>query len=325
MNRTAYVLAGVSALTWSTLAAPAFAQGNYPTRPIRILVGFPAGGGQDVVARIVARKLTESLGQQVVVDNRAGASGMIATEMAAKSAPDGYVLLHFATNDTSNAAIYPRIPYDVIRDFAPVAMISNVPYLVVVHPSLPVKTIKELVALARARPGQINYGSTGTGGGSHLATELFKNMTGVDMTHIPYKGGASMQSELFGGQLQVVINSMISLMPPAKAGRVRAVAVTSATRSNLMPDLPTVAESVPGYEAGSWNGSVVPANTPKPIVDLLNREINKLLKAPDTLELFAAQGSEARGGTSEEFSRFIKAEVSKWARVVKLVGIRPEQ
>lgn len=324
LKQTVRMLTGALVLIPFAITAPVFAQGNYPVKPIRILVGLQPGTGQDAIARFVAKELTESLGQPVVVENRVGASSTIAAAAAAKSTADGYTLLYFTITDTTAVSIFPKLPYDLSRDFAPIIMLSNLPYMIFVHPSLPVKTVKELIALAKAKPGQLSYGSTSTGGGSHLATELFAHMTGIQMLHVPYKGSTSLIGELFAGQLQVVFSTIITMLPHAKAGRVRPIAVTSTTRSGLAPELPTVAESgVPGYAASSWNGLVVQAGTPPPIVTLLNSEVNKVLKSPDTLKLFISQGAEVRGGTPEEFGHFIEAERSKWAKIIKVIGIRP--
>ncbi len=308
----------------SVAAAPAATQGSYPAKPIRLLVGFATGGGQDIVARIVAKKLTEAWGQSVIVENRSGANGMIAAETAAKAVPDGYTLHIFTINDTINASVR-KLAYDATRDFAPITRLSNVAYIVTVHPSLPVKTVRELIAFAKTRPGQLTHGSSGSGSGIHLATELFKSVAGIDIVHVPYKGSGPALVDLMGGQLQLYFATIPSVTPHAKTGRIRPLAVTSETRSPIFPQVPTVAEAgLPGYEAGSWNGIVAPARTSHAIVTLLNREIVKMLKAPDTMEWFSSQGSDPGGSTPDEFARFIKSEIEKWSRVVKTVGIRAD-
>jgi tripartite-type tricarboxylate transporter receptor subunit TctC len=311
-------------LVLSAAAVPAAAQGGYPAKPIRLLVGFATGGGQDIAARIVARKLTEEWGQSVIVENRAGANGIIAAETAAKAVPDGYTLHVFTINDTINAGMR-KLAYDATRDFAAITRLSNVAYVVVVHPSLPVKTLQELIALAKARPGQLTHGSSGSGSGIHLATELFKSMAGIDIVHVPYKGTGPALVDLMGGQIQLYFSTMSSATPHAKTGRIRPLAVTSERRSPIFPQVPTVAEAgLPGCEAGSWNGIVAPARTPDAIVTILNREIVKMIKAPDVMELFSSQGADPGGSTPEEFARFIKSEIEKWSRVVKTVGIRAD-
>jgi tripartite-type tricarboxylate transporter receptor subunit TctC len=326
MKKAACVLMGIHALVLSAIFAPAFAQGHYPDKPVRIMVGFPPGGSQDANARVLAMKLTEALGQQFVVENRGGANGAINAALAAKAKPDGYSLFMGPTsNDAGNVALVPNLAYDPIRDFEPISMVSTVPMLLTVTASLPVKTVKELIALAKAKPGQLNFGSTGIGSLTHLGTELFKSRAGIDMVHIPYKGGGGMQNDLFGGHIAVVMSTITTVLPAVKSGKIRALAVASAKRSETLPDVPTLAEEgVQDSEAGAWTAISAPIGTPKPILTLLNREIVKILKAPDTIELLRRTGSVPCPGTPEEQVRFVKAEIAKWSGVVKAYNIHVE-
>jgi tripartite-type tricarboxylate transporter receptor subunit TctC len=308
-------------LALSVPVLPAFAQDNFPVKSVRILVGFSPGGNHDLFARVIARTLAETWGQAVMVDNRTGANGMIATEALVKSPPDGHTLHFFTINDTVNVSMYRRMPYDTSTDLAPVTPVSASPYLLGVHPSLPVKTVRELVAFAKARPGQLTYASSGTGSGIHLSTELFKRMAGIDMVHVPYKGAGPSLIDLVGGQIQLSMASVAAFMPHVRTGRIRAIAATGIARSPVLPELPTVAESgVPGYEASTWNGIVVPARTPESIVARLNRDLVKTLALPEVRELFSREGGEAGGGTPGELARHIAAEIAKWATVVKAIG-----
>jgi tripartite-type tricarboxylate transporter receptor subunit TctC len=299
---------------------------SYPNKPIRLIVAYPPGGGADIVARILGQRLGENLGQQVVVDNRGGAAGIIGTETAARALPDGYTLL-LGTNATQCIfpSLYPTLPYDPVADFAPVTSVVSVANVLVVHPSVAAKSVKELIALARAKPGQLNYGSAGAGSTTHIAMELFKIMSGVRMEHIPYKGLGPAVADLVGGQLQVMISNMPPVIPHAKSGRLRALAVTGAQRSAATPELPTIAEAaLPGYEADVWYGVLAPAGVPKPVVTKLQTEIVRILRAPDMKERLSAMGAEPIGNSPEAFARVIKADIVKWARVVKESGARVE-
>jgi tripartite-type tricarboxylate transporter receptor subunit TctC len=320
MNESLLIPALASAFL---LAAPhVVAQENYPAKPVRLLVGFSPGGGQDLGARIIAKHLSAAWGQSVIVDNRAGANGVIATEAAARAAPDGYTLHLFTANDTVNAALRAKLPYDTLRDLAPITAVSSSPYLLGVHPSLPVRNTKDLIALAKAKPGQLSYASSGTGSPIHLSTALFNRMAGVDMVHIPYKGAGPALIDLVSGQIQVSMASLASFMQHVKTGRVRALSVTGVTRSVLLPDVPTVAESgVPGYEASTWNGIVAPSRTSIAIVASINRDIGKLLMLPEVNDVFARQGAEARGSTPEAFANQVKSEIVKWAALVKTMNL----
>ena len=304
------------AALWSTIAV---AQ-SYPTKPIRIIVGYPAGGPTDMIARTVAQKLSPALGQQVIVDNRPGASGMIGAELAVKAPPDGYTLLTVPITYAVTPSVFPKMPYDAEKDLAPVALVAAAPFILVVHPTLPVKTVKDLIALAKSRPGQINYASASAGGMPHLAGELFNIMAGVKLTHIPYKGAAPATIDLLAGQVSLMFNNMLSAMPHVKSGKLRAVAVTSAKRSSAVPELPTVAETIPGFEASGWYGAFAPAATPREIIAKLNGEINRLMRQPDVAQRFAGDGVEAVTMTPAEFGTYLHSEIVKWGKVVKISG-----
>jgi len=301
------------------------AQPAYPTKPVRIVVPSSAGGGTDIIARIVAPKLTQSLGQQIIVDDRPGAGTMIGGEIVAKSAPDGYTLLMCVSTLATNPVIYRKVPYNAITDFAPVTLVLTASNILVVHPSLPPRTVKELIAFAKARPGQLNFGSAGLGTGPHLSMELFLSMTGTKMVHVPYKGSAPAIVDLVGGQVSVMTATALTGIPHIRAGRLRALGVTGAQRTTAAPDVPTIAEAgVPGYEAVQWYGMVAPANTPREIITRLNRDMLAILEMPDVREKFAADGGDPAGGSPEEFARYIRSETDKWQKVAKSAGINPE-
>jgi tripartite-type tricarboxylate transporter receptor subunit TctC len=309
----------------TAIAAPfTFAQGaaNYPTKPVRLVVPFPAGGTTDILARAVAQKLSEAWGQQVIVDNRPGAGGNIGSDLVAKSKPDGYTLLMGTVGTHAiNPSLYKNMPYDHVKDFAPVILVAGVPNVLVVNPSLPVHSVPELIAYAKANPGKLNFASSGNGTSIHLSGELFKAMTGVEMTHVPYKGSAPALTDLIGGQVQLMFDNLPSSLPFIKAGKLRALAVTSGARAAALPDLPTLAESgLPGFEASSWFGVLAPAGTPRDIVAKLNGAIAGWLASPEAKEKLLAQGAIAAGGMPEDFARHIGAETSKWAKVVKASG-----
>jgi tripartite-type tricarboxylate transporter receptor subunit TctC len=299
---------------------------QYPDKPIRMLVGFAPGGGTDTTARAIAQKLSIALEQQVIVDNRAGAAGNIATDIAAHSLPDGYtVLLGTIAALAINPSLYQKLPFDPIKDFEPVTLAVSSTNVLVVHPSVPVKTVKDLVALAKSQPGKLTYGSSGVGGAGHLAGVLFDQLAGTQMIHVPYKGGAPAMIALVGGEVQMVFATAETAVPQIKSGKIRALGVTMAKRTALLPDLPTIAESgLPGYEANNWYGVVVPAKTPKPIVDRLHREIVKILESADVKEALFRQGLDASPSTQQEFSAYIKSEMAKWAKVVKASGAKAD-
>ena len=298
----------------------------YPAKPVRFVVAFPPGGGTDIIARAIAQKLAERIAQQVVVDNRPGAGGNIGTDIVAKSAPDGYTMLMGSAGPLAiNASLFGKMPFDPIKDLAPVTLAASTPNVLVVHPSLRVATVKELIALAKARPGEINFASSGHGTPAHLAGELFNSMAGVKMVHVPYKGAAPALADLLGGQVQLMFSTMPPALPHVKDGKLRALAVTSAKRSPAAPDLPTLDEiALPGFEANTWHGVVVPAGTPATIVARLNREIVAILHLPDVVERFSSQGAEALGSTPEEFAAYIRSETLKWAKAVRDSGAKAE-
>lgn len=303
----------------------ALAQVQYPAKPIRLIVPFPPGGGSDTLSRILAPKLSEALGQQMVIDNRPGAGANIGAEIAAKTPPDGYTLLMGNVAHAINATLYRKLNYDLLRDFAPVTLLASTPNIVVVHPSLPVKSVKELIALAKARPGQLDVASSGSGSSAHLAGELFNSMAGTKMNHVPYKGGGPAVLALVSGQVAVGFATTPSVIQHVKSGKLRALAVTSAKRSPSTPQLPTVDEAgVKGYEAGTWYGFLVPAATPKEAIARLQAESLKALAAPDVKQRLDASGFEPIGTSSEEFGSYIRSEIEKWGKVVQAIGIRVE-
>ena len=325
--RIPVLTAALTALCFSTSAAAQSAQPRYPVKPIRGIVGFVPGGGTDLMARALAQKLSEAFGQQVIIDNRAGGGGIIAATMARDAPPDGYTIF-FGTISTlaANVATNPALPYEPLRDFAPITMTSYNPYLMVVHPGVPAKTVKEFIALARAKPGQLNYASSGSGGGVHLAMELFRSMTKLDMVHVPYKGAAPSITDLIGGQVQMTFAQPSVSLAHAKAGKLRVLGVTSAKRISAWPEAPPIAEAggIPGYEATSWQGVVAPAKTPRAIVDRLHGEVVKALASPELRAKLAAESSEAGGMPPEQFGRHIANEIAKWKRVVKEANIKIE-
>jgi tripartite-type tricarboxylate transporter receptor subunit TctC len=288
-----------------------------------MLVPFPPGGGTDYTARLISQKLTEMWGQQVIVDNRPGASTTIASEIVAKAPPDGYTLIMGSTNHTINPSLYPRIPYDTVKDFAPVTVAVTASYVLVVHPSLPAKTVKELIALARARPGEINYASSGSSGPQHIAGELFKLMAKVDMTHVPYKGGGPAVVALLGGHVQAQFSTPVSALPHVKTHKLRALGVTSLKRSDAIPEVPTIAEAaLPGYEAVTWWGILAPARTPREIVNKIYADTVKTLQMPDTLDKLAREGVNPAGSTPEQFAAMIQDEMVKMAKIVKAANMK---
>ncbi len=322
MKQSAVV--GIVAAFAVMLPAPAAAQ-DFPTKPIRMIVAFPPGGGTDIVARMVASRLGNALGQQVVVENRAGADGIVGTEIAARSPPDGHTLfLGTAGNLAINQTLYGNVTFDIARDFAAVTQVVSVDMMLTVHPSLPVKSIGALVALAKSRPGELDYASTGTGGIPHLGMELFNHMAGTKMVHVPYKGGSPALVGLMGGHVPMMVQSLVQGLTTVKAGKLRAVALLSPKRAALLPDVPTVAETLPGFEATNWFGLVVPANTPAAIHKRIYEEVVKLLRLPELKDLLIAQGAEPVGSTPEQLAAFMKSETAKWARVIKEAKIRKE-
>jgi len=304
--------------------AAAAAAADYPVRPIRMIVPYPPGGNADIVARTIAQKLGESLGQQIVIDNRGGAGGLIGEELAAKAVPDGYTIALVAVSHAVNPALTRNLPFDPQRDFMPVTMAVSVPNLLVVHPQLPAQSVPELISLAKAKPGSLSYGSSGNGTSLHLAGELFKRMAGVDIVRIVYKGSALAATDLFAGRIHLMFDVITTGLTNTKAGRVRALGVTSPRRTPVAPDIPAIAEFLPGYATTGWQGILVPRGTPAPVVARLNKEIVSLLKAPEVRERFLAMGAEPAGSSPAEFGAFIRSETAKWTKLLHDAGIKAE-
>ncbi len=304
----------------------AYAQGTYPSRPIRLIVPQTAGGMVDTAARTVAQPLAQRLGQPVIVDNRAGANAVIGTEAAVKSTPDGHtLLLVLQAALVFNVITLKNLPYDSLRDFASISLLFETPYYLAVHDSVPARSVKELIELARSRPGKLTYASAGAGGTIHLSAELFKSMTGITMEHIAYKSSPLAHLDMIGGQVHAMFDAMPTALPQVRAGKLRALAVTTAQRSSQLPELPTVAEAgVPGFEAAGWFGFAAPAGTPKDVVNKLNKEIVRILNLPDVKERLIAQGAEPVGDTPEKFAKYIKAEAAKWGKVIRTLNLKIE-
>lgn len=312
-------------LLWGCAASAAAAQPGspYPNKPVRLIVGVPPGGAADFTARIIAQKLAEGMGQNLVVENRGGAGGTIASDITAKATPDGYTLLWSSvTTHGVGPVLYAKLPYDAVKDFTHIGLAASLPMIAAVHVSVPAKSVKELIAYAKSKPGQINYGSAGGGSSSHLAVELFKSMAGIDMTHIPYKGTGPLITDMLSGQIGLTIASAVPLSPQVKAGKLRGLAVTSPRRSASFPDLPAIAETVPRYEVVNWFGIFAPAGTSKAIVARVNAELNKALQSSALVKTLNASGADATGGTPEDFTKLVKADFAKWAKVVKDSGAR---
>jgi len=317
------IIACVGLIAFALFAIPAYSQ--YPTRPIRLVVPFPPGGGTDTMARAIAPRISEILGQQIVPENRGGAGANIGAEVAAKSAPDGYTLMLATITNAIGATLYTRLNYDLVRDFSTITRLATTPHILVVHPSVPVKTVKEFTAFAKARPGQLTYSSSGAGSAAHLAGELFSSLAGVKMVHVPYKGGGPSMIALVGGEVSVCFATMPSAVGYVRAGRLRGIAVTTDKRSPAMPDLPTIAETgVKGYEAGSWYGLSAPAGTPRPIIERLHAATTKVMALPDINERLAKAGFEVVTSTPEEFAAFTKSEIQKWGKLVKATGLKAD-
>jgi tripartite-type tricarboxylate transporter receptor subunit TctC len=306
-------------------AGAAQAQQNYPARPVRLVVPSSPGGGTDITARIIAPKLGEYLGQQVVVENRSGAGTMIGGEVVARAAPDGYTLLMGISTLAINPAMYKKVPYDALKDFAPISQVVALPNVLVTHPSLPVKSVKELIAFAKARPGQINFASAGVGTNPHLSMELFLSMAGLKMIHVPYKGSGQGVIDLLAGHVTVMTPSILTALGFVKNKRLRALGVTSARRAGGAPEIPTLAEAgVPGYEAVQWFGVLAPAGTPRPIITRLHNEVVRTLQSAEVKQRLVSDGADPVGSAPDEFAAFLRSETAKWAKVVKDIGIQPE-
>ena len=317
-----YVMAALGAASIAMQAAHA-QSGAYPSRPLRLLVGFTAGSSTDTVGRLLAQKLGEGFGQQVVVDNRPGAGGNIAADLCAKAAPDGYTTFIANTGVAIHISAYKKLPYNVTRDLVAAGQVAASPHLLIVAPNLPIKSVKDLIALAKGKPGQLNFASTGSGNSDHFAGEVFKSMAGIDMVHVPYKGGPQASADVFTGQIAAYFGGMPVGLPLAKIGKVRAIAVTSLQRNPTAPDIPTMAESgVPGYEHVLWNVVMVPSQTPAPIVARIEAEIAKVVRSPELTEKFAVMGAVPYSRSSADAQVYIRSEVDKYAKVVKAIGLR---
>ena len=308
------------------LAAPPVWPQNFPSHPIRFVIPFAPGGPADVSARTLAVKLTETLGQNIVIDNRPGGGGIVAAEIVARARPDGHTILLCSTSVmVINPIVTPDVPYNALRDFAPVSLVSSSPYLLLTHATFPATSVKELVAIAKAKPGTLNFGSAGIGSTSHLVAEIFRSMAGIAMTHVPYKGSALAATDLMAGQLQVLFESVSSALPNVNSGRLRALGISTLKRFALTPQVPPIAESgVPGYQAATWQGVCAPAGTPKPVLAVLNRTVVDAARAPATVQRYAALGAVAVGSTPEEFTAFVKAEIPRWTKAIRDSGARPQ-
>jgi tripartite-type tricarboxylate transporter receptor subunit TctC len=326
MNLRSKIFALCIALAAALVATASHAADAYPSKPVRMIVPYVAGGNADIQARYIAERLSESLGRPFVVDNRSGANGMIGIELAVRSPPDGYTLLLVANTFTINAALFPKAPFDVVRDLQPLTLIGDTPMLLVAHPSVPANSLKELIALAKMRPGQLNYGSSGNGSSGDVAGSLLELMAGVKLVHVPYKGAAAVNIDVMSGQIQLGLPSVTSVLPHVKAGKLKAFAVTTKSRSSLAPAIPTMDEAgVPGYEASIWNGLLAPAGTPLTIVKQLSDTVVQILKSPQAQARYAAVGAEIRYNSPAEFQALIRSEIAKWAHVIKAAGIRADQ
>ncbi len=319
-----YFGSGAAALLACAASTHALAQGGaYPNRPLRFIVPYAAGGNGDIVSRIIAQKLITQIGQQIVIDNRGGAGGNIGAELAARAAPDGYSIMLGTNTHVINMSLFAKLGYDIQRDFAPISLATSAPMVLVIHPSLPAKTVKEFIALAKAYPNKLNYGTGGSGSSAHVITELFRSMAGVQLTHVAYKGVAQATTDLIAGQIQVQFNSTSTALAHMQAGRVRALAISTAARSSAAPGLPTIAESgLPGFDASIWQGVFAPAKTPADIVTRLNREIVAVLGASDVKEQLRVQGLDTLPSTAEQFGAFVREEIAKWAKVIKVSGAK---
>jgi tripartite-type tricarboxylate transporter receptor subunit TctC len=325
MSITAYTRCGAYAAPLMAIVATGAIAQTYPTRPIRVVVPFAAGGATDVIARVLGQRIADSVGQPVIIDNKPGGSAMIGTDIVAKATPDGHTIVMTANPHTVNPALYPKMPFDPVKDFAPITLAGLQPLIVAVHTSLPARNVKEFIAVLKANPGKYSYGTSGTAGPQHLAGEMFKVMTGTDITHVPYKGAAPATADLIGGQVQIAFGGTTNVLPHVKAGRLRALATATLKRTPFAPDLPTLDESgLTGFESTAWLGLLAPAATPRDVVARINAEAVKAIRQPETQEKLFAQGIEGVGNTPVEFAGFIRDEIAKWGKVVKAAGIRAE-
>jgi tripartite-type tricarboxylate transporter receptor subunit TctC len=323
LSRRHFLNLSASAAALPVVSRTAWAQA-FPARPVRMIVGFAAGGPTDIVARLMGQRLSERLGQPFIIENRPGAAGNIATEAALKAAPDGYTLLFVSASNAVNVTLYDKVDFSFIRDIAPVAGIIRAPFVMEVNPTVPAKTVPELIAYAKSNPGKLNFASGGNGSSQHLSGELFKMMTGVEMVHVPYRGSAPAVTDLIGGQVQVMFDNVVSSIGHIRAGTLRALAVTDAARSEILPDVPTTGEFLPGYEATAWAGLVAPKNTPVEIVSVLNQEINTALDDPKMKVRLADLGGTALAGSPADFGKFLAAETDKWGKVVRFANLKAD-
>ena len=313
------------ALVLASLASGAFAQ-SWPTKPVKIIVPFAAGGPADIYARVLGEKLQAALGQSFVIEDRPGGGAIVGTDAVAKSVPDGYTLLMMSNTHTVNESLFAEKPYQLMRDLVPVAPVNYSDLVMVVHPSVPASTLREFLALAKSKPGELNYASSGPGTPYHMAGELLKAMAGVDIVHVPYKGSSGARTDILGGQVQMMFDAITTMAPHVRAGKLKALGTTGKVRSTVLPDVPTVSEAgVPGYDAVIWLGIMAPAGTPRAIVERLNTEITRATNSPETKEAWARQGAVAMSMTPEQFGRYMLEDIDKWARVVKISGAKPDQ
>ena len=316
----------IPAIALAVLSTAAYSQdaANYPSRPIRVIVPFAPGGGLDISTRLIGQKLTEKWGQNIVVDTRPGAATIVGTEIASNAAPDGYTLLMITTTFAINPGLRSKLPYDPVRHFTPVTQLNSQPNVIVVAPSFPVKSVKDLIAMAKARPGELTFASPGAGSAPHLSAEMFQRQASVSMIHVPYKGIPPAVTDVLGGRVAMLFTTTISAAPHIKAGKLRAVALTSARRQASMPDVPTVGETLPGYRAEAFQGMVAPAGVPQAIVNKVSAEVARIVRLPDVAQRFQLDGAEPVGSTPKEFAAFLKAEMQKWSKVIKDAGIKAE-
>jgi tripartite-type tricarboxylate transporter receptor subunit TctC len=313
----------IALLLTALFAAAGYAQ-QYPSKPVRFISPYPAGGGNDTLLRILGDKLGEQMGQRVIVDNRPGANTIVGTELLVKSPPDGYTFILLPNSLATNPSFYPKLPYDTVKDIAPVAQVAQSPQMIVAHPSVPAKTLKELLALAKAKPGLLTYGTSGNGSVGHLAGTLFCMMAGVQLTHVAYKGTAPATNELIGGHISLMVSSMIATLPHVRSGKLKVIALTTSKRSQAIPEVPTIAETVPGYEATLWYGILAPARTPEAIIKRMNTELTTALKSPDIIEKLSTQAVEPYPTSPEQFAALIRAELAKWSKVISTSGMKSD-
>ena len=320
-------LVSIFAFALALTATTAFSQdvSNYPARPVRVIVPFAPGGGLDISTRLIGQKLTEKWGQNIVVDPRPGAATIVGTEIASKAVPDGYTLLMITTTFAINPGLYPKLPYDPLKDFTPVTQLNSQPNVIVVAPAFSGRSVKDLIAAAKAKPGELTFASPGAGSAPHLAAEMFQRAAGVRMIHVPYKGIPPAVTDVIGGRVTMLFTTTISAAPHINSGKLRAIAITSAKRQSSMPDVPTIGETLPGYRAEAFQGMVAPAGVPRGIVEKVSAEVARIVRLPDVTHRFQLDGADAVGSTPKEFAAFLRAEMQKWGTVIKEAGIKPEQ